>query len=167
MNMALGGAVPALNGGSGLHGGDPESQGELPDGVTPADDQYPGIANLDPDLLHALREASAAANAEGVEVFVNSGWRSREYQAQLYSDAITKYGSEEEASRWVATPETSSHVSGSAVDIGDVDATAWFSQYGAAYGLCQTYENESWHYELRPEAATEGCPAMSTDAAMH
>ncbi|QIM19683.1 M15 family metallopeptidase [Leucobacter coleopterorum] len=167
MNMAPGVVLSALDSRNESQSSDPESQGKLPNKTTAFGDHFPGIVNLDPDLLHALRQASTAANAEGVDVFVNSGWRSKEYQAQLYREAAAKYGSEEEASRWVATPEVSSHVSGRAVDLGGVDATAWFSQFGASYGLCQTYENEPWHYELRPEAATEGCPAMSTDATMH
>ncbi len=73
------------------------------------------------------------------------------------------YGSEEEAARWVATADTSPHVSGVAVDIGHVDATAWLSEQGAAYGLCQIYSNEPWHYELRPEASDHGCPALYAD----
>jgi hypothetical protein len=31
-----------------------EADGALPDGVTVFDEQYPGVANLDPDLLQAL-----------------------------------------------------------------------------------------------------------------
>jgi len=31
-----------------------EADGALPDGVTVFDDQYPGVANFDPDLLQAL-----------------------------------------------------------------------------------------------------------------
>ena len=58
-----------------------------------------------------------------------------------------------------ATPATSLHVSGDAVDIGHADADAWLSQHGAAYGLCQIYRNEPWHFELRPEAVAQGCPA--------
>ena len=27
-----------------------------------------------------------------------------------------------------------------------------------AYGLCQIYGNEPWHFELRPEAVEQGCP---------
>ena len=69
----------------------------------------------------------------------------------------------EEAARWVATPETSAHVSGDAVDIGPLDATAWLSEHGAGYGLCQIYGNEPWHYELRPDAVDDGCPAMYAD----
>jgi LAS superfamily LD-carboxypeptidase LdcB len=74
-----------------------------------------------------------------------------------------KHGSEEEAARWVATPETSAHVSGDAIDIGPSAATAWLSERGADYGLCQIYGNEPWHYELRPEAIDQGCPAMYAD----
>jgi D-alanyl-D-alanine carboxypeptidase len=54
-------------------------------------------------------------------------------------------------------------VSGDAVDIGRVDATAWLARHGAAYGLCQIYSNEPWHYELRPSAIDHGCPLMYAD----
>ncbi len=79
-------------------------------------------------------------------------------------EAVTRYGSAKRAARWVATAQASSHVSGKAVDIGSSDARAWLSEHGAAYGLCQIYKNESWHYELRPEATVRGCPSMYADA---
>jgi hypothetical protein len=63
----------------------------------------------------------------------------------------------------VATPDTSLHVSGGAVDIGPSRATAWLSRHGAAYGLCRIYRNEPWHYELRREAIEDGCPSMYAD----
>ena len=138
-----------------------EDDGALPHGVTVFDDEYPGVANLDPALLHALRDAATDAADGGIEIQVNSGWRSPEYQEQLLREAVSEYGSEEEAARWVATANTSAHVSGDAVDIGPFDATAWLSEHGAAYGLCQIYRNESWHYELRPEATSGGCPPMT------
>jgi len=137
-----------------------EDDGALPDGVTVFDDEHPGVANLDPALLQALREAATDAADDGIEIQVNSGWRSPEYQEQLLSEAVSEYGSEEEAARWVATANTSAHVSGDAVDIGPFDATAWLSEHGPHYGLCQIYRNESWHYELRPEATSRGCPPM-------
>ena len=96
---------------------------------------------------------------------VDSGWRSPAYQERLLHEAVWKYGSEEEAARWVATPNTSAHVSGAAVDIGPSGAAAWLSDHGAAYGLCQVYANEPWHYELRSDAAGRGCPPMYADAA--
>ena len=121
------------------------------------------VANLDPALLGALRQAATDAAGDGVELVVNSGWRSPEHQEQLLQEAVSKYGSREEAARWVASAETSPHVSGDAVDVGPSAATAWLSEHGAAYGLCQIYVNEPWHYELRPEAIGQGCPAMYAD----
>lgn len=140
-----------------------ESDGAVPAGTTVFDDHVPGVANLDPDLLRALRQA--AGDAAPVEFFVDSGWRSPAYQEHLLRQAILKYGSRAEAARWVATPNRSAHVSGDAVDIGHADATAWLSAHGSAYGLCQIYANEPWHYELRPEATAQGCPPMYADAA--
>jgi zinc D-Ala-D-Ala carboxypeptidase len=43
------------------------------------DDEVPGVANLDPDLLGALRQAATNAADDGIEFFVYSGWRSPEY----------------------------------------------------------------------------------------
>jgi len=140
-----------------LRGGD----GALPDGATVFDD-LPGIANLDPALLGALRRAAAQAAHDGVEFVVDSAWRSAEYQRRLLQQAVVKYGSDEEAARWVATPTTSAHVSGEAVDLGR-SAAAWLAEHGAEYGLCQIYGNESWHYEFRSAAADSGCPPMYSD----
>jgi len=141
-----------------------EADGAVPGGTTVFDDRLPGVANLDPALLAALRQAATDAAGDGVEFFVDSGWRSPEYQEQLRRQAVRKYGSEAEAARWVATPKTSAHVSGDAVDIGRSDAAAWLSERGAEYGLCQIYGNEPWHYELRPEAVDHGCLPMYADA---
>jgi hypothetical protein len=140
-----------------------QADGVVPDGVTVFDDEFPAVANLDPDLLGALRQAATKAATDGVAFVVNSGWRSPAYQEQLLRDAVSEYGSEQEAARWVATADTSLHVSGDAVDIGPSDATAWLSDQGDDYGLCQIYGNEPWHYELRPQAIDHGCPLMYAD----
>ena len=139
-----------------------EADGAVPDGTTVFDDGVPGVANLDPDLLAALRQAATHAADDRLEFLVDSGWRSRADQEHLLQDAISKYGSEEEAARWVATPDTSPHVSGDAVDLSS-NAAEWLSDHGAQYGLCQIYVNEPWHFELRPEATSQGCPAMYAD----
>ena len=140
-----------------------EADGLLPDRVTVFDVRYPGVTNLDSDLLRALRHAAACAAKDGIELFVTSGWRSRKYQQELFREALLEYGSEEKAAQWVATPGTSAHESGNAVDIGPVGAAAWLSRHGVAYGLCQIYGNEPWHYELRPVAINRGCPRMYAD----
>jgi zinc D-Ala-D-Ala carboxypeptidase len=132
-------------------------------GLRVFDEVSPAVTNLDRDLLRALRQAARDAAEYRVEILVNSGWRSPEYQELLFRQAVSKYGSEEKAARWVATADTSSHVSGHAVDIGPSRAAAWLSKHGAAYRLCQIYRNEPWHYELRPEAIDDGCPPMYAD----
>jgi zinc D-Ala-D-Ala carboxypeptidase len=140
-----------------------EADGAVPDGTTVFDDGIPGVAKLSSDLRTALRRAATDAAGDGVEIVVDSGWRSPEYQERLLREAISKYGSEAEATRWVATPNTSAHVKGDAVDIGPSGAAAWLSEHGAAYGLCRIYVNEPWHFELRPYAVAHGCPAMYAD----
>jgi zinc D-Ala-D-Ala carboxypeptidase len=139
-----------------------EADGAVPAGTTVFDDHVPGVAKLDQALLRALRQAATDAAVNGVQFVVDSGWRSPQYQEQLLSQAISKYGSETQATRWVAPPDRSSHVNGDAVDLGPA-AASWLSEHGAAYGLCQIYANEPWHYELRPEAVDHGCPARYAD----
>jgi LAS superfamily LD-carboxypeptidase LdcB len=139
-----------------------EADGVVPAGTTVFDDEMPGVANLDPALLGALRRAATDAADDGVEFIVNSGWRSPAYQKQLLREAVAKYGSEAKAARWVGTPKTSAHVSGDAVDLASSAAT-WLSEHGARYGLCQIYRNEPWHFELRSGAAARGCPRMYAD----
>jgi D-alanyl-D-alanine carboxypeptidase len=148
-----------------LHGdhGLSAADGVLPDNATVFDDRDPGVVNLDPALLDALRAATADAARDGITIYVNSGWRSPSYQDELLREAIAQYGSADEAARWVATADTSPHVAGDAVDIGHTTADAWLSRHGAAYGLCQIYRNEPWHYELRPAAINGKCPRMYAD----
>lgn len=141
------------------------ADGVVPDGVTVFDQRYPAVTKLDPTLLVALRRAATDAGRDGVRFYVTSGWRSPAYQEHLLDDAVATYGSRERAAQWVATPTTSAHVSGDAVDLGHSDADSWLARHGAAYGLCQIYRNEPWHYELRPSAVHDGCPAMYADPA--
>ena len=124
-------------------------------------------------LLHLTRPRDSCLRlevAESVAAFVavsdgagGSCTVTRSPPSSLLQQAVLKYASREEAARWVATPNTSAHVSGDAVDIGRFDATAWLSEHGAEYGLCQIYSNERWHYELRRYAIHHGCPPMYAD----
>ncbi len=134
------------------------------DTIDPFDDQHPAIAGLDEDLRTALQSAARDAQAAGVDFWVTSGWRSTNYQQSLLDRAVDRYGSLAEARKFVSTPETSEHVQGRAVDIGPTDGADWTIRKGARYGLCQTYANEMWHFEL---ATTPGgtCPQPLPDAA--
>ncbi|WP_210649882.1 M15 family metallopeptidase [Nocardioides sp. SYSU D00065] len=122
----------------------------------------PSVAGLDPELRAAVRAATRDAERDGVRLVVTSGWRSRAHQERLFAEAVESYGSEEEARRWVALPDESAHVTGDAVDIGPTDGAYWLGQHGAAYGLCQTYANEPWHFELLT-APGGTCPEMLPD----
>lgn len=139
--------------------------GYIADGqeLSPFDDAAPAIANLDPDLLAALQLAATDAEAEGITMVVNSGWRSETYQKALLDEAVVTYGSEAEARKWVDTPEGSNHVKGGAVDVGPEEADSWLIEHGSTYGLCQTYANEIWHFQLMTEPGGT-CPAPLTDA---
>jgi D-alanyl-D-alanine carboxypeptidase len=153
--------------GGGLPGGGDgpgTADGFVPVGgsLSPFDD-VPAITRLDPGLREAVRRAAAGARADGIELRVNSGWRSAAYQRSLFDDAVRRYGGQDAARRFVKAPEDSSHVTGQAVDIGPTDAAYWTIQHGAEYGLCQIYANEVWHFE-RPIAPGGTCPATRTDA---
>jgi len=118
---------------------------------------------LNPDLREAMNETAADAAKDDIKFIVNSGWRSEAFQQQLLDKAVDRYGSKREAARWVATAQTSPHVSGNAIYIGSYDAWVWLGQHGRYYGLCAVYENEPWHFEPRPEAVSQRWPAPFTD----
>ena len=134
------------------------------DRVDPFDGTHPAIAGLRAALRAALQDAARDAEEQGVEVWVASGWRSAAYQQELLDQAVERYGSLSEALRFVASPDRSSHVTGDAVDLGPTQADDWVIRHGADYGLCQTYANELWHFELATEPGGS-CPAPRPDAA--
>lgn len=81
----------------------------------------------------------------GGRIKVTSGYRSSKRQAELYAQAIKKYGSEKAARKWVAPPGKSNHNHGLAADIaGD---KKWAHQNAAKYGLHFPLAHEDWHVE--------------------
>jgi hypothetical protein len=78
-----------------------------------------------------------------------SGFRSPERQAQLWQNALSKYGSPEAARKWVAPPGRSQHNHGNAVDLRYLNpqATAWAHENAARFGLNFPLSNENWHIE--------------------
>ncbi|GAA4140610.1 D-alanyl-D-alanine carboxypeptidase family protein [Leifsonia shinshuensis] len=140
-----------------------DDDGYIPDGSSlTLDSDLPAVRRLEPALLDALRSAAAAAAEHGAEVTIVDGWRSERYQEYLFAQAVRTYGSEEEASRWVKRGADSAHVAGAAVDIGTADAMDFLSRFGSEWGLCQTYANERWHFELLTRPGGD-CPAPLAD----
>lgn len=123
------------------------------------------VDRLDPALRRALWQAARAAQQEGVDLVLNSGWRSRSHQQRLWEEAITTHGSARAASRLVATPDGSTHVHGAAVDIGPPKSAAWLDRHGAEFGLCRTFANEAWHFERVADRAGR-CPKLLRDASV-
>lgn len=80
---------------------------------------------------------------------INSGYRSVERQAQIFSDAVRKYGSEEAARKWAAPPGRSNHNHGFAADLNFAnDAVRKYVHENAArYGLTFPMAHEPWHIE--------------------
>jgi LAS superfamily LD-carboxypeptidase LdcB len=132
--------------------------------LSPWDVANPAVGNLDPALLIAVQQATAAAAAEGVTMTITSGWRSPQFQQQLLDDAVAVYGSLPAARQYVQSPDRSRHVLGQAVDIGGGDADQWLIGYGARFGLCQIYANEPWHFELATDAVGNCPPLLATAA---
>ncbi|MFF0743610.1 M15 family metallopeptidase [Streptomyces sp. NPDC004111] len=142
-----------------------QGNGAIPAGrtLTPFDTGHSALKNLDPALLKAVQQAAKDAKSAGVDLFVTAGWRSKEYQQRLLDQGVEKYGSLEQARQFVQTPEKSRHTHGAAIDIGPTNADDWLIRKGAAYGLCQVYANEMWHFELRTEPGGT-CPELEKDA---
>jgi D-alanyl-D-alanine carboxypeptidase len=140
--------------------------GWIPDGQTlsPFDVQNPALAQLDPALLNAIQAAANDAKAQGIDLRINSGWRSKGFQQRLFDDAVRTYGSPDIAGQFVASPEVSKHVAGQAVDVAPVDADKWLIRNGLQFGLCQIYANEIWHFELAVDQQGK-CPPLRPNAA--
>jgi zinc D-Ala-D-Ala carboxypeptidase len=140
-----------------------DDDGYIPEGSSlPLDSDAPAVQRLDPSLLDALRDAQASARDRATDITIADGWRSERYQEQLFADAVRKYGSEDEASRWVKRGADSAHVTGDAVDIATADAMDFLNRFGSEWGLCQAYANELWHFELLTEPGGV-CPAPAAD----
>jgi hypothetical protein len=64
----------------------------------------------------ALAELLAAAHLDGLDLRVISGYRSHEYQKQLFANAVANHGDDQ---AWVAEPGQSEHQLGTTVDLAD------------------------------------------------
>jgi hypothetical protein len=133
---------------------------DLGPGEAPADTGDGNVDRLRPELKQALAAARADAENDGFQILVNSGWRSADHQAELFREAIAKYGSADRARKWVLPPDESRHVTGEAIDIGPAAAAAWLEKHGARYGLCRVYANEPWHFEVRTLTSAGICPPL-------
>lgn len=139
------------------------SAGAVTPGSDAVDAADPALAGVDTELARRITEAQAAAANDGVVLTITSAKRSAEEQQALVDAAITRHGSQEEASKWVLPPETSGHVQGLAVDVGPTEGALWLGEHGLDFGLCRVYANEMWHFEMLP-ADEPACAPMHEDS---
>ena len=123
-------------------------------------------SDVDKQVMNRFKAAKAAAKKDGVTIYVVSGFRSLSRQQTLFNQAVRKYGSINEASKWVAPPLVSHHPWGIAIDVNYPDepvGAGWLEAHGYKFGLCRVFENEWWHFE--PVIAPGWkCPPLVPDA---
>ncbi len=127
-------------------------QSILTGGAAGRADSITGLnAEFGNQLAAMVAEAQRQFGTDAVSI--NSAYRSPELQAQLWQDALARYGSPEEARRWVAPPGASSHNFGMAADLQyqSPEVQQWFHENAGRYGMDFRMGNEPWHIE--PENA--------------
>ena len=108
---------------------------------------------LDQRILEPMQQFVADARAEGLSVFLSSGYRGFEEQQYLFNRKVEQYG-EEKAATIVSRPGTSEHQTGLACDITDeyyelkdesLENTAlyqWMSKHCQEYGFIVRYPKD-------------------------
>lgn len=124
-------------------------------------------SNQDERIVDALNKFTADAEAQGLEVYLSSGYRSFETQQVLFDMKCEEYDYEE-AAKIVAIPGTSEHQTGLCCDITDIyrdpknselentDTYKWMSAHCAEYGFIVRFPKnkedvtkiiyEPWHF---------------------
>ena len=108
------------------------------------------ISGLQDPFEQAMAAMFAAAPPEiRNELRIGSGYRSNERQAQLWEDALAKYGDPATARKWVAPPGSSQHNHGNAADLKFMSPAAqeWVHANAEKFGLAFPLSNEPWHIE--------------------
>lgn len=144
----------------------------------------PEIAELDDNgcpvdsrIADALTSFAEGARAEGLSVYLSSGYRPYSEQQYLYQTKIGQVGSAEEAAKIVTPPGTSEHQTGLCCDITDIyrnpkttdlentETFQWLLAHCQDYGFILRYPEdkqditqvmyEPWHFRyVGVEAAT-------------
>ncbi len=117
----------------------------------------------------AYRQLKAAAEADGIPaniLTIVSAYRSVASQRRLWEQALRRYGSADQARRWVAPPGSSAHHTGRAIDfdlggrndssnvatLRTLPAYRWLVCNASRFGFFP-YAREPWHWEFNPPAA--------------
>ena len=93
----------------------------------------------------AFLTMAKAAEADGVVLRINSGFRTMAEQQYLYHCYVTHSCN---SGNLAAQPGYSNHQSGHAIDINTGGgALTWLNAHGASHGFARTVPSETWHWE--------------------
>jgi D-alanyl-D-alanine carboxypeptidase len=101
---------------------------------------------VEQETANAYYVMAQAASADGVEIRINSGFRTMASQEYLYACYINCNCN---SCSLAAKPGYSNHQSGHALDLNTAatGVLAWLNAHGAAYGFKPTVPSEAWHWE--------------------
>ncbi len=122
-----------------------------------------GLIYLRRDARDALVAMAAAAEKEGIELKIDSGYRSSQYQKTIIARQLARGKTFADITRFVAPPGYSEHRTGTAVDFSpsnwrfaSTPQYRWLTGHAAGFGFSETYpENghrhpwEPWHWRFR------------------
>ena len=117
--------------------------------------------SLDKDLMAAFRKMQADATADGLNIYIASGYRSYDYQVSLYNRYVAKDG-KAAADTYSSRPGNSEHQTGLCFDLNSIEDSFQYTSEGKwvnnncyKYGFCirfpkgkdayTGYQYESWH----------------------
>lgn len=116
---------------------------------------------LDPTCESQFYKMTSDASKQGLYIYFASGFRSYEYQSQIYNNYVARDG-QAVADTYSARPGHSEHQSGLAIDVNQIDNTfdntpeaKWLADHCHEYGFILRYpqgkeditgyQYESWH----------------------
>ncbi|MGN0606572.1 MAG: D-alanyl-D-alanine carboxypeptidase family protein [Oscillospiraceae bacterium] len=132
-------------------------------------DYNPGVND---EALKAFESMQKAAYAEGLNIYISSGFRSYDYQKQLYNRYVSRDG-QQAADTYSARPGHSEHQTGLAFDLNTIELSfadtaegKWVAENCNKYGFIirypadkvsiTGYQYEPWHIRyLGTELATD------------
>lgn len=152
----------------------------VPAGYDVITEKYDGTMDVDSRIMDPLSDMIRSARADGISLWISSGYRSNQLQRQLYEDETASYveegypraNAESMAATAVAVPGTSEHETGLSVDLNQVsddfkytEAYRWLNENAEDYGFVQRYPEdkqeitgiitEPWHYRYVGQAAAK------------
>ncbi len=132
-------------------------------GILVVNKTYPLPADYDPGLDPTCKAQfdllSQAAAAEGLNIWLASGYRSYDYQARIYNNYLNWYG-QEKTDTLSARPGHSEHQTGLAIDVnsitdafGSTPEAAWLAEHAHEFGFIIRYPKGKEHitgYKYEP-----------------